>query len=167
MAARRLDQQAARLTAPPMSAGLSAAFGRGAEGTHQATTGGGEASNGAHAALPSASDGTVASPSVSSSSSTSTAASTAVSVQRTVAAHYNLIQQKDRDAREESAIIGVKRFNNWVKAVLITRFTPPRAVVLDLCCGKVRAGAIPSAQKGACVDARCECGVQASHSPSR
>lgn len=32
----------------------------------------------------------------------------------------------------------VKRFNNWVKSVLIHRFAPPNAVALDLCCGKVR-----------------------------
>jgi hypothetical protein len=31
----------------------------------------------------------------------------------------------------------VKRFNNWVKSVLIQRFAKPAAVVLDLCCGKV------------------------------
>lgn len=35
-------------------------------------------------------------------------------------------------------IDSVKRFNNWVKSVLIHRFAPPNAVALDLCCGKVR-----------------------------
>jgi hypothetical protein len=32
----------------------------------------------------------------------------------------------------------VKRFNNWIKSVLIHRYAAANAVILDLCCGKVR-----------------------------
>ena len=49
--------------------------------------------------------------------------------------------------RHLSPIIGLKNFNNWVKSVLIGKFTrldrpplhrrdPPSGVVLDLGCGK-------------------------------
>ena len=53
-----------------------------------------------------------------------------------MASHYNAITQKSRAERQHSAILGVKRFNNWVKSVLIQRFAAANASVLDLCCGK-------------------------------
>lgn len=59
-----------------------------------------------------------------------------MSIQPQVADHYNQIKQKTRGERQASAIIGVKRFNNWVKSVLIHRYAATDAVVLDLCCGK-------------------------------
>ena len=58
------------------------------------------------------------------------------SVQSQVADHYNQIRQKSREERQGSEIIGIKRFNNWVKSVLIHRFACNSAVALDLCCGK-------------------------------
>ncbi len=88
------------------------------------------------------------------------------SVQPQVADHYNQIRQKSREERQSSEIIGydersdckqrrliaerlshwplpllssvcsVKRFNNWVKSVLIQRYACPAATALDLCCGK-------------------------------
>lgn len=61
---------------------------------------------------------------------------------RTVADHYNARPNTDREARVDSPIIGLKRFNNWIKSVLIGRFgrregdTAPQIKVLDLGCGK-------------------------------
>lgn len=46
------------------------------------------------------------------------------------------------DKREDSPIIGLKKFNNWIKSVLIGKFTDrpgrgrPGARVLDIGCGK-------------------------------
>ncbi|POY74336.1 hypothetical protein BMF94_2530 [Rhodotorula taiwanensis] len=61
---------------------------------------------------------------------------------RTVADHYNARPNTDREARVDSPIIGLKRFNNWIKSVLIGRFgrregdATPLIKVLDLGCGK-------------------------------
>ncbi|GAA5978699.1 hypothetical protein JCM10908_004451 [Rhodotorula pacifica] len=61
---------------------------------------------------------------------------------RTVADHYNARPNTDREARVDSPIIGLKRFNNWIKSVLIGRFgrregdSTPQIKVLDLGCGK-------------------------------
>ncbi|BGP53675.1 hypothetical protein JCM8202_003556 [Rhodotorula sphaerocarpa] len=61
---------------------------------------------------------------------------------RTVADHYNARPNTDRVARTDSPIIGLKRFNNWIKSVLIGRFgrregdTTPLVKVLELGCGK-------------------------------
>ncbi|GAA5969945.1 hypothetical protein JCM8115_001187 [Rhodotorula mucilaginosa] len=61
---------------------------------------------------------------------------------RTVADHYNARPNTDREARVDSPIIGLKRFNNWIKSVLIGRFgrregdAGPQIKVLDLGCGK-------------------------------
>lgn len=70
----------------------------------------------------------------------------------TVASHYNSRQEVGVDQREYSPIIGLKKFNNWVKSVLIGKFAarpprrgngweggrggPPGAKVLDIGCGK-------------------------------
>jgi mRNA (guanine-N7-)-methyltransferase len=58
------------------------------------------------------------------------------SVQPQVANHYNQIKQKTREQRQQSNILGVRRFNNWIKSVLIHRYAGANATVLDLCCGK-------------------------------
>ncbi|GJN88805.1 hypothetical protein Rhopal_001776-T1 [Rhodotorula paludigena] len=62
---------------------------------------------------------------------------------RTVADHYNARPNTDREARRDSPIIGLKKFNNWIKSVLIAKFgrredarDQPRVRVLDLGCGK-------------------------------
>lgn len=59
-----------------------------------------------------------------------------MSVQPQVADHYNQIKQKSREERQLSDILGVKRFNNWIKSVLIHRFSSSNGIILDLCCGK-------------------------------
>jgi len=54
-----------------------------------------------------------------------------------VAAHYNArARDTDRTKRATSAAIGVRRFNNAVKRLLITDFARGGGTVLDVCCGK-------------------------------
>jgi mRNA (guanine-N7-)-methyltransferase len=53
-----------------------------------------------------------------------------------VAQHYNSRPEVGVDKRETSQIIQLKKFNNWIKAVLIQRFTRRNFVVLDFGCGK-------------------------------
>ncbi|KAF8300502.1 guanine-N(7)-methyltransferase [Clavulina sp. PMI_390] len=72
-----------------------------------------------------------------------------------VAQHYNARPEVGKAAREHSPILGLKSFNNWIKAVLIAKFARPTihetntsnfvgskkrprfiARVLDLGCGK-------------------------------
>jgi mRNA (guanine-N7-)-methyltransferase len=53
----------------------------------------------------------------------------------------NSRQEVGLDARELSPIIGLRKFNNWIKSVLIGKFAhrphnAPGANVLDLGCGK-------------------------------
>ncbi|BGP13631.1 hypothetical protein JCM10213_007807 [Rhodosporidiobolus nylandii] len=62
---------------------------------------------------------------------------------RTVADHYNARPNTDRVSRNDSPIIGLKNFNNWIKSVLIAKHgrrendrDKPRIRVLDLGCGK-------------------------------
>ncbi|BGO97491.1 mRNA cap guanine-N7 methyltransferase [Rhodotorula toruloides] len=61
---------------------------------------------------------------------------------RSVAEHYNARPNTDRVARQDSPIIGLKSFNNWIKTVLIAKFARredevgPKVKVLDLGCGK-------------------------------
>lgn len=57
--------------------------------------------------------------------------------------HYNAVPQRGRDWRKtESRIKGLRSFNNWVKSVIIHKFSPadagngPPLCVLDLGCGK-------------------------------
>lgn len=57
--------------------------------------------------------------------------------------HYNAVPQRGRDWRKtESLIKGLRSFNNWVKSVIIHKFSPadarnePPLRVLDLGCGK-------------------------------
>ena len=54
-----------------------------------------------------------------------------------VAEHYNARRNSSTKERDSSAIVHLKKLNNWVKAVLIIKYTPPHgAYVLDLACGK-------------------------------
>ncbi|KAI9104674.1 guanine-N(7)-methyltransferase [Phlyctochytrium arcticum] len=57
-----------------------------------------------------------------------------------VAAHYNARPQVSRSVRQSSPILHLKNFNNWVKSLLIHKFSrepfSPPHTVLDLCCGK-------------------------------
>lgn len=60
-----------------------------------------------------------------------------------VASHYNSRPEVGVETREYSPIIGLKKFNNWVKSVLIGTFAArpterggPGAKVLDIGCGK-------------------------------
>ena len=57
--------------------------------------------------------------------------------------HYNTVLQRGRDWRKtDSRIKGLRSFNNWVKSVIIHKFSPtddgngPPLRVLDLGCGK-------------------------------
>lgn len=43
------------------------------------------------------------------------------SVARTVADHYNKIQEHGQDARKESRVFYMRSFNNWIKATLLSR----------------------------------------------
>ncbi|KIR55441.1 mRNA cap guanine-N7 methyltransferase [Cryptococcus gattii Ru294] len=54
-----------------------------------------------------------------------------------VAEHYNARPDVGVERREFSPIIGLKKFNNWIKSVLIGKFAHrPRGKVLDVGCGK-------------------------------
>lgn len=59
-----------------------------------------------------------------------------------VASHYNQRKDIGTEARENSPIIGLKRFNNWVKSAIIQMCTPLESDdkkgirILDLGCGK-------------------------------
>lgn len=57
--------------------------------------------------------------------------------------HYNLVPQRGRDWRNtESKIKGLRKYNNWVKSVIINKFSQPddrgapHLKVLDMGCGK-------------------------------
>ena len=53
-----------------------------------------------------------------------------------VANHYNNLVDRRRSLTSGSDILHVRNLHNWVKAVLIGKFTPRAACVLDLACGK-------------------------------
>lgn len=60
--------------------------------------------------------------------------------------HYNDREDRGREARQESRIFKLRKFNNWIKSVLIAKFIPDRTeeevdegrglFVLDIGCGK-------------------------------
>eukprot|EP01027_Heterolobosea_sp_BB2_P000503 GEZU01000722.1.p1 GENE.GEZU01000722.1~~GEZU01000722.1.p1 ORF type:complete len:171 (+),score=23.62 GEZU01000722.1:67-579(+) len=53
-----------------------------------------------------------------------------------VAGHYNQRPDRGVKEREQSTIIGLRKFNNWLKTVLINLHVQSGDNVLDLCCGK-------------------------------
>jgi hypothetical protein len=67
-------------------------------------------------------------------------------VYETVRQHYNEREERGREARQESRIFKLRKFNNWIKSVLIAKFIPERTeeevdedrglFVLDIGCGK-------------------------------
>jgi len=56
--------------------------------------------------------------------------------QRNVADHYNQVKQLGIKGREDSKIIRLRKFNNWVKSTLIQRYVPRSGTVMDFCGGK-------------------------------
>ena len=70
-------------------------------------------------------------------------AATTRGVQDVVRQHYNAVPQRGRDWRKtDSRIKGLRSFNNWVKSVIIHKFSPSEGGggaplrILDLGCGK-------------------------------
>ena len=67
-------------------------------------------------------------------------------VYEAVRQHYNEREDRGREARQESPIFKLRKFNNWIKSVLIGKFIPERTeeeidegrglFVLDIGCGK-------------------------------
>jgi hypothetical protein len=67
-------------------------------------------------------------------------------VYESVRQHYNDKEERGREARQESRIFKLRKFNNWIKSVLIAKFIPERTeeqidedrglFVLDIGCGK-------------------------------
>lgn len=67
-------------------------------------------------------------------------------VYEAVRQHYNDREDRGREARQESHIFRLRKFNNWIKSVLIGRHVPERTAeevdenrglfVLDIGCGK-------------------------------
>jgi len=53
-----------------------------------------------------------------------------------VASHYNARPDVGVRERESSPIYHMKNFNNWIKSILISKYTKRGASVLDMCCGK-------------------------------
>lgn len=54
-----------------------------------------------------------------------------------VRSHYNARPNQGREQRNQSPIVNLRNFNNWVKSTLIRNFTTERGLrVLDMGCGK-------------------------------
>ncbi|KAJ1965290.1 mRNA cap guanine-N7 methyltransferase [Dispira parvispora] len=53
-----------------------------------------------------------------------------------VASHYNARPELGVDARKQSNVLQLRKFNNWVKSVLINQYTRGGHHALDLGCGK-------------------------------
>ncbi|KAI9284149.1 guanine-N(7)-methyltransferase domain-containing protein [Umbelopsis sp. AD052] len=62
--------------------------------------------------------------------------SDAASQAHLVAQHYNARPEVGVEKRQQSSIIRLRSFNNWVKSVLISRHVRQDATVLDMGCGK-------------------------------
>jgi mRNA (guanine-N7-)-methyltransferase len=71
-----------------------------------------------------------------SSSGSMEAAAVASRDNAAVGEHYNERRDEGRRGRQDSRIIRLRSFNNWLKSVLINLHTQPGYRVLDLCCGK-------------------------------
>lgn len=48
--------------------------------------------------------------------------------------HYNA--KNDSSNRNDSSIINIRRFNNWIKIVMFSRYVAKETVCIDLACGK-------------------------------
>ncbi|KAF8414050.1 hypothetical protein HHK36_002049 [Tetracentron sinense] len=57
-------------------------------------------------------------------------------IARKVADHYSARTNQTLEEREASVIIHLKKFNNWIKSVLIQLYARRGDAVLDLACGK-------------------------------
>jgi mRNA capping enzyme len=67
-------------------------------------------------------------------------------IYESVRQHYNDREERGRDARKDSRLFALRKFNNWIKSVLIAKFIPERTeeevdedrglFVLDIGCGK-------------------------------
>ena len=55
-----------------------------------------------------------------------------------VASHYNNRPNQDRQTREESPIAQLRKFNNWIKSVLINLYCKKGDKVFDIAGGKVK-----------------------------
>jgi mRNA (guanine-N7-)-methyltransferase len=53
-----------------------------------------------------------------------------------VADHYNRMEDKGLQARNQSAIYYLRNFNNWIKSVLLSKVMRKGDFVLDMSCGK-------------------------------
>ena len=69
-----------------------------------------------------------------------------------VVEHYNSRPDVGVVQRQESPIIGLKNFNNWVKSVLITRFAHPVLQKSSVAEGRPKGG------RGKVLDMGCEIG---------
>lgn len=53
-----------------------------------------------------------------------------------VRSHYNQRPDQGQQTRQQSPIIKLRSFNNWIKSMLIHQYARPGDIVLDLGCGK-------------------------------
>ena len=53
-----------------------------------------------------------------------------------IAEHYNKRRSETLDQRNQSPIIHLRNFNNWIKSVLLNKYVKPGHIVFDICAGK-------------------------------